>query len=144
MREINLIVVHCSATPPTSNLNAEDIRRMHVDGNGWSDIGYHWVIKRNGIVENGRDLDGDGDVIEEIGAHAYGFNRKSLGICLVGGVDQNNKPDANFTIKQYTALATLLRKLKVQFPGVEICGHRDLEGVTKACPCFDVKAFMEL
>jgi len=86
MRIIDTVIVHCSATKPSMDIGVDVIRQWHMN-KGWSDIGYHYVIRRNGAVELGRDLDKDGDVDEEIGAHAYGHNATSIGICLIGGVD---------------------------------------------------------
>lgn len=140
MREIKQIIIHCSATKPTMDIGASAIRDWHKD-KGWQDIGYHYVIRRNGGIELGRDLDGDGDVLEEVGAHAYGFNQHSVGICLIGGVDESNQPEANFSFIQYQSLHLIVQGLARMFPNAEILGHRDLPNTTKACPSFNVKAF---
>ena len=132
---IDLIVVHCSATPPDMDIDANTIRDWHVNGNGWSDIGYHYVIKRNGDIEKGRP-----DHIS--GAHVKGHNKGSLGICLVGGVDKDNKPDCNFTQNQFYALEVLLSRLKDDHNNPEIVGHRDLDR-GKACPSFEVASKYE-
>jgi N-acetyl-anhydromuramyl-L-alanine amidase AmpD len=140
VRYIDTIVIHCSATPPDMDVHANDIRLWHMRGNGWKDIGYNYVIPRDGTVENGRDLDKDGDVDEEIGAHAYGFNSTSIGICLVGGLNKDRKPDANFTLEQYIACDQLVNRLTTKYSTIKtVCGHRDLKGVKKACPSFDAK-----
>lgn len=131
---IGLIVVHCSATPPDMDIGADDIRRWHVQGNGWSDIGYHYIIKRNGDIEKGRP-----DHIS--GAHVKGHNKGSLGVCLVGGVDKDNNADCNFTQNQFYALGVLLNRLKTDYDNPEIMGHRELDS-GKACPSFDVQAFL--
>lgn len=141
MREIKQIIIHCSATSPDLDLGAADIKRWHVEQNGWQDIGYHYVIRRNGGIELGRDLDGDGDVLEEVGAHTYGFNQHSVGICLIGGVGETNQPEANFSFIQYQSLHLIVQGLTRMFPEAEILGHRDLPNTTKACPSFNVKAF---
>ena len=135
MRNINQIIVHCSATPPSMSVGAEDIRRWHLE-KGWSDIGYGYVIKRNGEIEKGRD-------IARAGAHAKGYNRNSIGICLVGGVDENGKPDDNYRIIQYQSLKTLIHILEITFPIESVLGHRDLPNVNKPCPCFDVQSWLE-
>lgn len=140
-RRIDMIVVHCSWTPPSADIGAHEIRQWHVDGNGWSDIGYHYVICRNGEVETGRDLDGDGDVLEEVGAHAFGFNAHSVGICLVGGKGEDGGDETNFTEAQYLSLKGLLRELGWKCPGAQILGHNDLTDA-KTCPTFDVKAWV--
>ena len=130
LKDINLIVVHCADTTAAMDIGAEEIRKWHTEERGWSDIGYHYVIRRNGKIEDGRDLD-------QIGAHVKGFNKNSIGICLVGG-----KPDFNFTRGQMESLRKLLDVLEEEFPGIDICGHRDLDS-NKTCPNFDVKSFLE-
>lgn len=136
-REINRIVVHCAATPPSMDIGVEEIRKWHVKGNGWADIGYHYVIRRNGLVEVGRKN-------EVQGAHAKGYNVDSLGVCLVGGIDEFDKPEANFTFAQYLSLVELLEELQDKYGhDIDIRGHKDLPGVTKSCPCFDVRSLMK-
>lgn len=133
MRVINLIVVHCSATPASMDIGVEEIRRWHVDGNGWSDIGYHYVIRRDGAVELGRPVD-------KMGAHAKGYNGASLGVCMIGGLNDDGDPDANFTAAQYDALELVYRALAQSHPITDTVGHRDIS--SKSCPCFDVKSFL--
>lgn len=128
-RSTDYIVLHCSATPSTANVGAVEIRQWH-QARGWSDIGYHFVIRRDGEVERGRSLD-------EVGSHVRNYNAKSIGICLVGGVDARQRPKNNFTVAQWSALKTLLTDLQPRFPSSRIIGHRDFPGVSKACPCFD-------
>lgn len=131
---VRFIVVHCSATPPDMDIGADEIRRWHIEDNGWSDIGYHYVIRRTGVIEHGRPLDYQG-------AHVRGHNHESVGICLVGGVNKDAQPDANFTAAQYASLESLISLLLPRFPGAAVRGHRDFPGVTKACPSFDAVAW---
>lgn len=138
MRAINLIVVHCSATGERHDIGVVNIREWHK-ARGMVDIGYHYVIRRDGTVEQGRPE-------SEPGAHAVGYNHDSLGICLVGGVDADNKAaaDFNYSRAQMRALEALLDALLVKYPASRILGHRDLPGVVKACPCFDVRAWWSI
>lgn len=132
MRKINKIIIHCSATPPTSDIGAFQIDAWHKQ-QGWDEIGYHFVIRRNGEIEKGRD-------IEKIGAHCKGHNADSIGICLVGGLDKDGKPENNFTQNQFLSLRSLAAKLRGQFSEIQsIHGHNEF--ANKACPCFDVKKF---
>lgn len=124
------IAIHCSATPEHMDIGAAEIRKWHTD-KGWRDIGYHFVIRRDGQVELGRD-------INEIGAHVRGFNDESIGICLVGGVDRAQSPVHNFTVSQMDTLGGLVSGLKQIYRNADVYGHRDFPGVNKACPCFDV------
>jgi hypothetical protein len=133
------IFVHCSATKPNLDIGACEIREWHLR-RGWKDIGYNYVIRRNGTVEGGRDLDQDGDFMEETGAHVRGLNSVSLGVCLVGGVDWVGRPDFNYTKEQMKSLEALIGQLKAEFPQAEVLGHRDKDRY-KACPCFDVSSW---
>lgn len=131
------IVIHCSATGPNQDIGAADIDRWHR-AKGWNGIGYHFVIRRDGRVEAGRPEDA-------IGAHVEGFNEKSIGICMVGGVDANdiNKARDNFTSHQNFTLRQLIGTLKAKYPTAKVQGHRDFPGVKKACPSFDVATFLK-
>lgn len=127
------IVIHCSATRAIqANIGAKDIRQWHL-AKGWRDIGYHWVIKRDGKVEKGRGVD-------EIGSHVAGHNANSIGICLVGGLNNDTyAPEANYTAAQWGALKTLVADMLKKYPKAKVLGHRDFPGVAKACPCFNAK-----
>lgn len=132
-KSTDYIIVHCSATPPSLDWGAADIRRLHMkDPFAFSDIGYHYVIKRDGTVEKGRAED-------QQGAHAAGWNQAAIGVCMVGGVNGRQQTEDNFTDAQYEALEKLLTELAQRYPKAVVCGHRDLAGVNKACPSFDVK-----
>lgn len=130
----DFIVVHCSATRPGMDIGADEIRVWHKQ-KGWSDIGYHYVIRRNGKIELGRRL-------EVEGAHVQGHNHHSVGICLVGGIADIGKPHNNFTPDQMMSLLSLLDDLKGKYPDAKIQGHRDFPGVAKACPSFDVRKWL--
>lgn len=135
--ETDLIVVHCSANPAGRDVTTEDIRKWHI-AKGWSDIGYHYVIRLNGDVEAGRPL-------EQVGAHVYGYNQNSVGICLIGGVDADNinKAEDTFTAAQKESLRGLILSLRKTYPDAKVCGHRDLDN-KKACPSFDVTSWLKL
>lgn len=147
MRNIKTIVVHCSATPEGLAIGRKEINSMHL-ARGFAMIGYHFVVKIDGEVQKGRDLD-------QVGAHVSGHNSNTIGICLVGGLDVERKPANTYTPAQFAALDALLRKLRHQFPTADICGHRDLspdkdgDGKVerhewvKECPCFDVAEWCE-
>ncbi len=132
MRKINKLIVHCSATPEFKDFDVDDITEWHVKGNGWSDCGYHYVIKLDGTVQDGRP-------IEKIGAHCKGNNRDSIGICYIGGMDKNmeNWKDTR-TTEQCDSLYNLLSELKIEFPDVIVYGHKDFTD-KKECPSFDAK-----
>lgn len=144
MRQINLIVVHCSATPEGRDVTAADINKMHI-ARGFKKIGYHYVIRLDGTVETGRKEN-------EVGAHAKGYNANSIGVCYVGGLASDGKtPKDTRTAAQKSALKKLLHTLKQRYPNARIVGHRDLspdlnhDGKiepnewVKACPCFDAQ-----
>ena len=131
MREINKIIIHCSATKPSQDIGAFQIDEWHKK-QGWSGIGYHFVIRRNGEIEKGRD-------IAVTGAHCKGQNKHSIGICLVGGIDENGKSQNNFTAEQFAGLRRLVSELKQQYPNATLHGHNEF--AAKDCPCFDVREF---
>lgn len=134
----NLIVVHCAATKPTMDIGRKEIQMWHVQ-QGWLAIGYHFVIRRDGTIEEGRPHD-------VVGSHVKARNSDSVGICLVGGIDSSGKPDDNFTDHQKAALQTLLWRMtsgkdfEGAYQDLPVVGHRDLDP-GKACPSFDVKAW---
>lgn len=133
MREITHIIIHCAATPPSMDVGADEINQWHLD-RGWSGIGYHGVFRRNGQFERGRPM-------HIAGAHARGFNANSIGLCLIGGVDEDGKAEDNFTAVQKRRAKQYVEVLQALYdvPDENIIGHRDLPGVTKDCPSFDVQ-----
>ncbi len=131
MRTIKKIIVHCSATPRNKDFSAEDIRDWHVKGNGWDDIGYHFVIRQDGTIEYGR-------MVDKYGAHVKSHNYDSLGICYIGGMDKEMKVwEDTRTEKQKESLIILLKMLKKAHKEAIIYGHRDFS--SKMCPSFDAK-----
>ena len=129
MRQINKIIVHCSATREGQDIPVETIKKWHIEGRGWSDIGYHFYIDINGNIHKGRD-------IAKIGAHCKGQNRNSIGICYCGGVEADGKtPKDTRTIEQKDALVSVLRTLKAMYPKAVIHSHSDY--ANKACPSFN-------
>ena len=136
-RRINSIIVHCSATPEGRDYTVDQIKKDHKE-QGWSDIGYHYVIYRDGSIHEGRNVD-------IIGAHCEGYNSNSIGVCYIGGLE--NKPNVEYkklkakdtrTEAQKRALIELLNKLKKYYPEAKIYGHHDFNK-GKDCPSFDAK-----
>ena len=129
MRDINKIIIHCSATREGQDISAATIDEWHKD-RGWSGIGYHYVIGLNGLIEYGRD-------INKTGAHVKGYNKGSIGICYIGGCDSNMNPKDTRTPEQIATLLEFLRILKKLHPNATIHGHNEFS--PKACPSFDVQ-----
>jgi len=130
------IVIHCAATRPHMNIGVDEIREWHKD-RGFDDIGYHYVIKRSGTIQKGRE--------EELqGAHAVKVNGTSIGICLVGGVDDDLKWENNFTKEQFENLVTLIKILKEKYEGsiTKIIGHYEVEP-KKKCPSFNIQEWLK-
>lgn len=140
-RKVDLIIIHCSDTFDYMDIGAEEIRKWHVEENGWSDIAYHFIVKRDGTIDMGRDIDGDGDIFEEIGAHTYGYNKNSIGICMVGGKGPGGFPEDNFTDVQYRTLVELTRYIKTSYTNATVHGHNEYSSV-KTCPNFNVKEWV--
>lgn len=137
MRNIDKIIVHCTATPEGKDYTVDQIRQWHTapkpKGNGWRDIGYHYIIYRDGSIHAGRPVD-------QVGAHCQGYNTGSIGICYVGGCTADGKtPKDTRTPAQKAAIATLIAELRGRFGKLEVYGHRDFTRL-KACPCFDARA----
>ena len=131
-REVNLLVVHCTATRCNKDFPVSTLRASHK-ARGFADIGYHFYITRDGETHPCRP-------VHQIGAHATGWNDKSIGICYEGGLDENGRIADTRTYAQKCALLDLLRQLKTDYPKARILGHYQLsENVRKACPCFDVQ-----
>ena len=127
----DLIVVHCSATPRDMDIGAVEIDGWHK-ARGWNGIGYHRVIRRDGTIEEGRGLD-------SVGAHVEGQNSHSIGVCVIGGVDEHGKPQSNFSGAQWGSLKKVILELLRLYPGCRVAGHNEFS--TKACPSFDAKAW---
>jgi N-acetyl-anhydromuramyl-L-alanine amidase AmpD len=127
MRELDLIIIHCSASPNGRHHTVADIDRWHKE-RGFSGIGYHYVIYTDGTAHIGRS-------IECVGAHCAGYNARSVGICLIG--------TDKFSTKQWDRLKTLVEKLQEQYTIYRVAGHNEIPRVAKACPGFSVKAWRE-
>lgn len=143
MRQIDLIVVHCSATRDNRPYTEHDLQETHTL-RGFDGIGYHFYIRRNGDIKSTRP-------VEKVGAHARGYNAHSIGICYEGGLDSYGIAKDTRTLWQKHSLRVLVRALLIDFPSAKIVGHRDLSPDvnnngevepmewTKQCPCFDVE-----
>lgn len=129
-RIINEIIVHCSATKEGQDFTTADIKRWHL-ARGFSDIGYHYVIYRDGSIHTGRN-------VNISGAHCVGHNSHSIGVCYIGGLDKNLKPKDTRTDAQKDALLKLLKQLKQLYPKAAIYPHSKF--ANKACPCFNAEA----
>lgn len=127
-RPIKELIVHCSATAEGKDFTIAQIRESHIARN-FSDIGYHYVIYRDGSIHLGRD-------VNIAGAHCTNHNTASIGVCYIGGCDVDGKtPKDTRTPAQKKTLINLLVKLKAQHPKAKIYSHRDF--ANKACPSFD-------
>lgn len=131
------IVIHCSASPEGRDDSAADIRRWHL-ARGFSDIGYHYVVRVDGSVESGR-------AESLVGAHCVegAMNRCSVGICYIGGMDRGMRHPADTrTAAQKRSILGLVRKLQKKYgiPDSRVFGH--CEFAPKACPSFDVRGML--
>ena len=143
MNKADLIVIHCSATKETDNYTVEDLERDHLR-RGFSGIGYHVYIRRDGSSHLCRPLN-------KKGAHVKGFNAFSWGVCYEGGLDESGKAKDTRTEHQKQAILRALLFMKGVSPSARIEGHRDCspdlngDGIIspgeriKECPCFDAK-----
>ena len=134
MRAIKYIVLHCTATP--QNTTIDSIKKYWSEVLKWKSPGYHYMIKASGEIVNTFPID-------KVSNGVAGYNTPSIHISYIGGVDAKNKPIDNRTDAQKVSQIKLLRDLKNKFPNAEIKGHRDFPKVNKACPSFDVKAWLK-
>ena len=140
---IERLVIHCTATPEGREVTAADIRHWHCTpppiGRGWKQVGYTDMVHLDGTVErlvpNNEDAYVDG---WEVTNGAQGYNGTSRHIVYVGG-KRNGHPADTRTEAQKAALKAYVDDFKKRFPWADVCGHRDLPGVAKDCPCFDVR-----
>lgn len=141
MRPISEIIVHCSATQPnwmhtaTTSAKVAEIRRWHMQDRGWSDIGYHLLIDRDGTILPGRPM-------EKVGAHTQGRNTGTIGVCLIGGHGSaaTDKFSDHFTQAQEQALRATVADLRRRFGKLAVSGHN--QWAAKACPGFNVPSFI--
>lgn len=141
---ITRLVIHCTATPAGREVTAADIRRWHCTpppmGRGWKQVGYTDMVHLDGRVErlvaNNEDAYVDG---WEVTNGAKGYNRTSRHIVYVGGKTTDGRPADTRTEAQKEALRAYVDDFRKRFPWADVCGHRDLPGVSKACPCYDVR-----
>lgn len=129
MRTIDKIIIHCTANK--GDISAAAVDRYHRSL-GWNGIGYHYLIRTNGVIEPGRPL-------ETVGSHCKGHNAHSIGIAYAGGINAKGQPADTRTPAQRKALKQLLAQLRLRYPGAAIYGHHDLNP-HKACPCFNPRA----
>lgn len=130
-RRIDEIIIHCTATPEGRSVSVDTIRSWHI-GQGWKDIGYHWVVLLDGTVKPGRHE-------AQIGSHVAGHNTGTLGVVYVGGVAADGKtPKDTRTPAQKAALLAHVKALIERYPTVKkVAGHNQY--AAKACPSFDVR-----
>lgn len=129
-RDIQYIVVHCSATRANIPFGEAQLLQCHLQ-RGFRKIGYHFYVTRDGALHHTRPM-------SEIGAHALGFNLHSLAVCYEGGLNENGKPADTRTPQQRETLLRILGELKQLFPRAKIVGHYQLSAdIRKCCPCYD-------
>lgn len=129
MRKISEIILHCSAVKPGQTSSARQIDEWHRR-RGWRAIGYHYVIRRDGTIERGRDE-------SDVGAYCMGHNTTSLGICYEGGLDEDGNPADTRTAAQKHSMEALLQDLLARYPQAMVYGHHHFDP-GKACPCFEL------
>jgi len=123
----DLLVIHVADTPNGRPDTAEDIHRWHQNDNGWHGIGYHYVVLVDGDVQRGRPEYWDG-------AHAPGYNHRSIAICLIGR--------DKFSDEQWDTLEWMVRDILNRYPGMEVVGHNDLDP-SRTCPNFNAKKWFK-
>lgn len=130
MRDIQFIVIHCTAT--TQNTRPASIQRYWRETLKWKNPGYHYLVEPSGHVLQ--------LAAEEIICNGVaGYNAVSIHVSYIGGVDASNKPVDNRTAAQRAAMLTIVTQLRQRYPHAQVQGHRDFPNVKKACPSFDAR-----
>ena len=143
------LVLHCTATPEGREVNSDEIRHWHTDpvkkgGRGWKQVGYTDMIHLDGRVERLVRNNEDAEVDPwEVTNGAKGYNTVSRHVVYVGGVSKDGKTAKDTrTEAQLKAMTAYVRDFHERFPQIRIVGHGELPGVKKACPSFDVAAWL--
>lgn len=150
MAQMKYLVIHCTATAEGREVSSSEIRRWHTDpvskgGRGWKQVGYTDLIHLDGRVERMVQNNEDAEVDPwEVTNGAKGYNSVSRHIVYAGGLAKDGKTAKDTrTAAQRKALTQYVRTFHERFPQIRIVGHRDLPGVAKACPSFDVAAWLK-
>ena len=135
-KETKYIIIHSSETTPSENLNSKDLNKLHRQ-KGFLNVKYHFIITRDGEVEEGRDM-------EEIGAHTEGYNDISVSVCLIGGVavDSEVEPRINYTSRQWYELKKYVMYLRYVYSDATVLGFNEIE-TTQRSPYFDVQSWLD-
>jgi N-acetylmuramoyl-L-alanine amidase len=135
LRNINYIVIHCTATPV--NTTVESIKRYWKEVRGWGDVpGYHYLILRDGSIIQLLDE-------KQNSYGVYHHNSECVSIAYLGGIDKDNQPIDNRSEAQCHAMFNKIVALTERYPKAQVLGHRDFPEVKKACPCFDVRSWLQ-
>jgi len=140
---VDEINIHCTATPSnwrpndTPEQRRDAIRQMHIRERGWNDIGYHWLIDRDGTILRGRSE-------TVVGAHIAGHNTGKIGVSLFGGKTSKHRDPflKNYTSRQEVALLDLIEDIKARTKIKRIKGHNEYDN-GKACPGFWVPDWLK-
>ena len=135
MREIDTIILHCTATPAGREITIEEVDRWHRE-RGFRCVGYHFLVLLDGSVQTGRQL-------SEVGAHCRNHNLRSVGIAYVGGLNDKGKPADTRTKEQRKVLRALVEYVqdivyRQQGTMPRVVTHHMLDK-SKACPCFTLE-----
>ena len=134
-RQIDTVFLHCSASDRPEHDSIQVIKKWHTDpkpqGKGWSDVGYHYFIRKDGTIERGRSL-------EKIPAAQKGYNSGSIAICAHGlDIDK-------FTEVQLEAVKDLCKTINLAYGNyLRFRGHCEVNS-NKTCPVFDYKELLNL
>lgn len=149
MAGMKYLVLHCTATPEGREVTSGEIRHWHTDpvnkgGRGWKQVGYTDMIHLDGRVERLVRNNEDAEVDPwEVTNGAKGYNTVSRHVVYVGGVSKDGKTAKDTrTEAQLKAMTAYVRDFHERFPQIRIVGHGELPGVKKACPSFDVAAWL--
>jgi len=147
MRQINKIIIHCTATPEGRVVTAADIRQWHMapkpEGRGWSKVGYSDLIGLDGALIGLHPFDTN-DTVEpwEVTNGVRGFNGVARHVVYAGGCDADLKSKDTRTAAQVSALCDYVRYMILRHPSIQVAGHYQFND-QKDCPCFDVPIWLK-
>lgn len=131
---ITHLTIHCAATPEGRDVLADTVAGWDIARFGQES--YHWIVTLDGNAHR-RMAD------TTKGAHVANHNTGNIGVCYVGGVDKSGQPKDTRTPAQTDTLTKIVEQYRHDHPGIIVLGHRDWPGVKKACPSFDVGAWLK-
>jgi len=143
--KLQLLIIHCTATPEGREVTSDKIREWHLSpppvGRGWKQVGYSDMIHLDGTLENLVTYNDDDNVDSwEITNGATGKNSISRHVVYVGGLDKMLNAKDTRTEKQKETLEVYVKNFLIAHPTCQVAGHYHFS--SKSCPSFVVEQWL--